>query len=520
MKKLLTLLFCFGLILPGVFAEEADVEMLNKVVEGIIYSDKRLAELTELADAGERIGADVSVAEEKISSAKFSLVEANNSYNRAIEKSRGGNFFAALQYGGEALNEQSAGDSALREAKELLHSSIAGRLEGKSASTRGMVNAVRPFGVGGYCEERLMLAEEEIQGFESAFNASDFDAAGARALKADEFLNDARNRIYALFAGLFLLAALAVAVLVKSRPPLHKFTQSRNLKIVSATAALAMIVALWIFRDYWHIIQQFLLILIFILLILICAIGLMYYFSHVKKREEEGITDSPTATGTVDIRDIFPAHYAVLVTGLPGVGKFEYCLYLARQWLQTGESVVFITTEKGPDRIKERTKSAGLDLEGHEGQRFVFIDVSSHSTGEVYEKGLQVNNPANLNQISVNVEKATEQVGKPNIVFDSLSTLFLHASDQEIKRFFETLSSRARKEYGLIIYTLQDEMHEAQTVTALKHLADSVIEMQLDEKGQRKFRIAYAKEIEYPPGWFEYKITGQGFEFQDRNQNL
>ncbi|MEE8403014.1 MAG: ATPase domain-containing protein, partial [Candidatus Hydrothermarchaeaceae archaeon] len=211
-----------------------------------------------------------------------------------------------------------------------------------------------------------------------------------------------------------------------------------------------------------------------------------------------------------DIRDIFPLHYTVLLAALPGVGKFEYCVSLAKHWLEKGENVVFIATEKSPDRIKEKMGALGLDIEKYEGKKFVFIDIYSHSTKEKYEKGLYVDNPANLNLISVNLDKAAEMVGKPaKIIFDSLSTLFLHAPDAEIKKFFRTLNSRARAEYGLIIYTMEEEMHEPRTVIALKHLVDCVMEMRFDEEDRlkRQFRIAYAKDIIYPPDWFEYKIV-------------
>lgn len=211
----------------------------------------------------------------------------------------------------------------------------------------------------------------------------------------------------------------------------------------------------------------------------------------------------------------FPSNYTVLLTGPPGVGKHEYCLNLVKFYLERGEGVVFITTERPPNEIKDRMKQIGLEIEKYEGRKFVFIDVYSYSTGERYEKGLHVDNPANLNLISVNLGKAAEIVGRPmRIFFDSLSTLFLHASAPEIKKFFGVLSSRVKAEYGFIIYTLQEEMHDEQTVIALKHITDAVLETKFEEGPplKRKFRVHHAKGITSTPTWYEFRTGDEGFQ--------
>jgi KaiC/GvpD/RAD55 family RecA-like ATPase len=210
----------------------------------------------------------------------------------------------------------------------------------------------------------------------------------------------------------------------------------------------------------------------------------------------------------------FPERYTALISGPPGVGKYEYCLELVKRYLLGGESVVFITTERSPRDIKKRLKTLGVDLDKYEGKKFMFIDVYSYSTGERYEKGLHIDNPANLNAISVQLSKAAEKIGKPvRIFFDSLSTLFLHAADPEIKKFFGTLSSRVRSEYGFILYTLQEEMHDEKTVIALRHMVDAVLEMKFEEGPplKRYFRVHHAKELKVSPSWFEFTITDRGF---------
>ncbi|MEE8403383.1 MAG: RAD55 family ATPase, partial [Candidatus Hydrothermarchaeaceae archaeon] len=198
----------------------------------------------------------------------------------------------------------------------------------------------------------------------------------------------------------------------------------------------------------------------------------------------------------------FPEKYTAILTGPPGVGKHVYILDLVKASLEKGESVTYITTERSPNEIKEIAKKAGLDLDKYEGSKFIFIDLYSYSTGERYDNGFSIDNPANLNLITVNLTKAADIVGKPmRVFFDSLSTLFLHAPEPEIKKFFGVLSSRVKTDYGFIIYTLQDEMHNEQTVIALKHMVEGVLEMRFDEGPPLKnlFRVHHAKGMETKP---------------------
>jgi KaiC/GvpD/RAD55 family RecA-like ATPase len=209
----------------------------------------------------------------------------------------------------------------------------------------------------------------------------------------------------------------------------------------------------------------------------------------------------------------FPEKYTSVLTGPPGVGKHVYFLDLVKFYLEKGESVTYITTERSPAEIKELAKKIGLDLDKYEGSKFIFIDIYSYSTGERYDNGFSIDNPANLNLITVNLTKAADIVGKPmRIFFDSLSSLFLHAPEQEIKKFFGVLSSRVKTEYGFVIYTLQDEMHDDQTVIALKAMVDGVLEMKFDEGPPLKnlFRVHHAKGMKTVPTWYEFEASDDG----------
>lgn len=216
----------------------------------------------------------------------------------------------------------------------------------------------------------------------------------------------------------------------------------------------------------------------------------------------------------LDVKVPFPKNYTALIQGPPGVGKHEYCLDLLKYYLKNGESVVYITTERSPQEIKEKLKETGFDLDVYEASKFLFIDVYSYSTGTKYDKGLHVDNPANLNLINIHLANAAGMIGKPMRIFlDSLSNLFLHAPVGEIRKFVGTLSSRAKSEYGFVLYTMQEGMHDEQTVAALRAMMDAVLEMAFEEGPplKRRFRVHHAKGIKTEPTWYIFEIE-KGFQ--------
>lgn len=213
-----------------------------------------------------------------------------------------------------------------------------------------------------------------------------------------------------------------------------------------------------------------------------------------KKKEEAKIVKEAKPRKIKGEKLSFPEAYSVLLIGKPGVGKLDFLVSLAKDYLSKGEKIAFITTERSPKEIKGIFRKYGLEIDEYEGKSFIFIDLYSYSAQEKYEKALTIDNPANLNLITLNLEKAKTKIGILNrVFFDSLSTLFLHVKDAEITKFFGVLNSRIKTSKATLFTTLQEGMHEEKTVIALKHLVDANLEM---TKG--KISVVFARHIELP----------------------
>jgi len=217
--------------------------------------------------------------------------------------------------------------------------------------------------------------------------------------------------------------------------------------------------------------------------------------------------------GGVIVKEIFPEHYTVLIYGPPGVGKSDYILDFVEYYLKHGQKVIYITTAKSPAQIIEFAARHDFDLNQYENKTLTFIDCYSWSVGKVDER-LSVDHPANLNKISINLVKAVNSLGKPvRIIFDSLSTLFLHSQADVILKFVQTITSRVKSEYGFILLTMQKGMHKEEQVTTVYSIMDGVIEMDFgDETLEKRLRIHHLNGFPFEPDWIPYKLTPQGVE--------
>lgn len=213
----------------------------------------------------------------------------------------------------------------------------------------------------------------------------------------------------------------------------------------------------------------------------------------------------------------FPQNYSVLLSGPPGVGKFEYCLNQVKKWLGDGERVVYLTTERGPDEVKAQAGKLGLDLEGYENNSsLVFVDCYSWSIGGSYDKGYSIGNAANVNEINITLEKVMEKLASPvRIVFDSLSPLFLYNDIQTMTKFFHFLTSSVKTKYGFVIYNLQEGVHDPTIRNTLIYLVDGYLEMQFGEDSDtltRKLRVHHMKGMPTDTSWKSFKLSETGFE--------
>ncbi len=210
------------------------------------------------------------------------------------------------------------------------------------------------------------------------------------------------------------------------------------------------------------------------------------------------------------MEDRFPTNYSVLLSGPPGVGKFEYLVAQMRESLRLGEHVVFVTLDLHPSEIRARAKALHLELDAFEGKSLVFVDCYSATSSERPEpspgkKTFLVSSFSNLEGIGMAMSKAAQELGTPvRIYFYTISALFLHNSTQAIAKFFQIVTSRAKTNLGFILYAVQDGVHEPMTINLLRSLVDGVVEMRFTDMMERELRVHHMRGYQVDSAWHPF----------------
>ncbi len=203
-----------------------------------------------------------------------------------------------------------------------------------------------------------------------------------------------------------------------------------------------------------------------------------------------------------------------MIIGPPGVGKHEVCIKLAKEFLEDKKLVVFVTTERSPDDIFDRLG---------ENDNLYIVDVYSWSIWDKYtwlagENVLFVRSPENLEEILTKIEEVIFKTRrKPiKIIFDSLSPLFLYNDKQRVVKFFQILTAKVKNEYGFILYTLQEGVHEPSLINMLLAIVDGYIQMRFLETEteiKRQLRIHHLKGVSgYSHEWKDLVVTEEGIK--------
>ena len=208
----------------------------------------------------------------------------------------------------------------------------------------------------------------------------------------------------------------------------------------------------------------------------------------------------------------FPSHYSVLLSGPPGVGKFEYIVTRLGRVLRAGGPAVFVTLDVHPEEIRARAKSLEVDLGMYEGPSFMFVDcytpaAEMHSEAPTGRKSLVVSSFGNLEGIGMAVGKAALELGPPVHVFlYTISTLFLHNSTPAIAKFLQIVTARVKTNIGFILYAVNDGVHDDLTMNLLRSLTDGVIEMRFNDQMQREVRAHHMRGYRTDPTWTAFSI--------------
>ncbi len=158
---------------------------------------------------------------------------------------------------------------------------------------------------------------------------------------------------------------------------------------------------------------------------------------------------------------------SLLLIGSPGTGKTRLIL----KYLKCFDKVLWISTTESAPNVREKIRD-------FEGELWV---VDTHTWDQkinIMPRDIIVNNPLNLNEVSIAIGKALDSLKKDYFIsFDSISGLLLYHSPQKVIHFLRNIVVRMTSDNGSGIFTLVKNAHDVHTETSISLVFNNILEL-------------------------------------------
>jgi len=203
----------------------------------------------------------------------------------------------------------------------------------------------------------------------------------------------------------------------------------------------------------------------------------------------------------------YPNKSTILVVGPVGIGKEALGYWFTYAGSKTNDFCLYITN-LSVDEVLEDQKGFGI-ADGH-------ADTPLWMAPEGGQLRCDLNDLAGL---SSTVKKLLRDNGgkQVRIVTDVLSPLLMLYPPDTVYRFLSQLFTDLKQFEAVFLATLEDEMHQPQTVAAMEQKFDGVIELKLYEKGMKViplFRLRKMRGLPPHPDYFRFSFVNGEMEIR------
>jgi predicted hydrocarbon binding protein/KaiC/GvpD/RAD55 family RecA-like ATPase len=182
-----------------------------------------------------------------------------------------------------------------------------------------------------------------------------------------------------------------------------------------------------------------------------------------------------------DIQTV-PRNCLVLLTGLPGAGKSDFCQQMVLRGLAAERPIIFVTTEQTPSGLLSgfEKKGVGELAPGALG----FVDAFAQTVGLSTEERPDTlhANCEDLNSITLAIAKLQQRIGRRDILlaFDSLTSPYLFNRD-EVFRFLRLCLLKFAAEGNSVVALMDEGCGKEEDVGAMMSLASGVFRMGVED---------------------------------------
>jgi len=215
---------------------------------------------------------------------------------------------------------------------------------------------------------------------------------------------------------------------------------------------------------------------------------------EIEKREEERALEfkiEKVKTGTSRLDDLLmgglPFGTNVLVYGPPFLGKEALVNTFVAEGLAKGIPVIWVTTEKTPNEIREEMKFIVSGFEEYEKLGLVgFVDSYSRSMGDqsTDETVTYIESPTDFQSIQKAVDEAAKKMLEEHkyyrFVFRSISTMIAYLDPATAFRFLNPIAGRRKRDKAVSMFLIEKGMHGDQEIQMVGSLMDGMIEFKVE----------------------------------------
>ncbi|AIY90492.1 RAD55 family ATPase [Geoglobus acetivorans] len=190
---------------------------------------------------------------------------------------------------------------------------------------------------------------------------------------------------------------------------------------------------------------------------------------------------------------------SILLIGEPGTGKTRLIL----KYMKYFDRVLWISTTESAPTVRRK-------FNNHNSNIWIVDTHTWDQQVKTTPQDIIVNNPLNLNEVSIAIGKALDNLKKDYfVVFDSISGLLLYHTPQKIIHFLRNIVVRMESDGSSGIFTLVKNAHDVQTQTSITLVFQNIVELERQinsDSVRRLIKIVRASQyVESEVG--EMKIT-------------
>ncbi len=195
--------------------------------------------------------------------------------------------------------------------------------------------------------------------------------------------------------------------------------------------------------------------------------------------------------------------------------------------MEAGDPGVYASADEAVSKVEEGMALLGFDVAKLlKGWRLRIVDLQpiiAEKVGEKSQIGIKgwLRGPSRkepLQGVSRAVEDSVIGLAKPALVLDSLTTLLLRSSEEDVLHLVQGLLARLRLVDAFSIFSITSGNYSERFGNVLRSFFDGVLELKLDESSgglKRLLRVFSLKGAHHSLDWVRFSVSDRGMVVEE-----